>query len=393
MRLAILGGSFDPVHLGHLFLAQEVLSSLHYDRLVFVPAYRSPFKLAAKNMDRTASLRLEMLAASIAADPRLALDDCELKREGVSYTIDTVKDIIRRYSLTEKPGLVIGDDLTNEFLQWHESKNILELADIIIARRIHSNTPDCPFPHIPITNDIVDISSAQVRRLIAEGGAWHHLVPAEACTIIEENRLYTDTEGESYYGLIQKVEKAAREELDRKRFLHSRNAALLAYDLCQRFSVNPELGYLAGISHDLAKCLDDESLVRLAKFDGEGISKLEKEKPSLLHARCAAVLLKERFGVDNKDVLEAVALHTKASVNMCLLAKIVYIADKLEVSREKANPKLRAMCYTESDLDKLFYTVFNETVSHLRQQKIELFESTVNLIEELEGKCLEKSKI
>jgi nicotinate-nucleotide adenylyltransferase len=384
MRLAILGGSFNPIHLGHLFLADEVLFSLRYDRLVFVPAYRSPFKLAAKDMDRTAGIRLDMLAASIAADPRFAVDDCEIKRGGVSHTIDTLKDIIRRYPLTGKPGLIIGDDLAGEFSQWHKSEEILALADIIIARRIHSNAPPCSFPHKPVTNEVIDISSAQIRRLIAEGKPWHYLVPAPAGAIIEENLLYTDKE-ESYYGIIIRIEKAAREELDKKRFLHSRNTALLAYDLCRRFGVNPELGYLAGLSHDLAKPLDEESLVKLAEFDGESISKLEKEKPSLLHGRSAAILLRDCFGVENKDVLEAVALHTKAGVNMCLLAKIVYIADKVEVSREKAAPELRALCYTENNLDKLFYAVFNEAVSVLRRQNMELDESTINLLGEIKG--------
>jgi nicotinate-nucleotide adenylyltransferase len=383
MRLIILGGSFNPVHLGHLFLAEEVLSSLHYDRIVFVPAYRSPFKLAAKDMEDTAAYRLEMLSASLAGDPRLAIDDCEIRRGGVSYTSDTLKDIISRYSPAGKPGLVIGDDLADEFPQWHKSDEILELADIIIARRVHSGEFNCPYPHTLIKNEAIDISSAQVRSLIEEGKAWHYLVPVATRTIIEEKRLYMREEGESFYGTILRVEQAVREELGHKRFLHSRNTALLAWDLCHRFSVNPELGYLAGMGHDLAKSLDAESLLKLAKSDGGGISKLHKEKPTLLHGRSAAVLLRERFGINNEDVLEAVALHTEGGVKMGTLAKIIYIADKVEVSREKADPALRAMCYAENDLDRIFYAVLGETVSWLRSRQIDLSENTMGLLKKI----------
>jgi nicotinate-nucleotide adenylyltransferase len=386
VRLAILGGSFNPVHLGHLFLADAVLSALHYDRVVMIPAYRSPFKLAAPNMESTAGDRLEMLAASIAGDPRLALDNCEIKREGVSYTVDTLKDIIRRYGPAGKPGLIIGDDLAADFPQWHHSGEIIELADIIIARRLHSGEIQCPYPNTQITNEVMEISSAMVRERIEAGKAWRYLVPAGARAIIEERRLYGfygAADGESGAETILRIENAARKNLSPERFLHSRNTALLAWDLCRRFTLDPALGYLAGIAHDLGKSMEEETLLKLAKSDGRGISKLEKKKPALLHGRAAAVLLRERFDVHNGDVLEAVALHTGGAADMGPLAKVIYIADKLEVSREKADPVLRSMCYANESLDRIFFAVLDQTVSWLRSKKLELSEETFRLLEKM----------
>jgi len=132
VRLAILGGSFNPIHLGHLFLADAVLTELRYDRVVMVPAYVSPFKPTAVGMEDSAQNRLEMIAASITADTRLSVDACEIRREGVSYTVDTVADIIQRYSPDGKPGLIIGDDIAGEFPQWYKSDEILSMADIIL---------------------------------------------------------------------------------------------------------------------------------------------------------------------------------------------------------------------------------------------------------------------
>ena len=90
MKLGILGGSFNPVHFGHLFLADKALSALGLDRVVMIPAYRSPFKLAAEGMENSAADRLDMLAAAVEGDSRLAIDCCEIRREGISYTVDTL---------------------------------------------------------------------------------------------------------------------------------------------------------------------------------------------------------------------------------------------------------------------------------------------------------------
>jgi nicotinate-nucleotide adenylyltransferase len=391
MRLAILGGSFNPIHMGHLFLADAVLSSLGYDRVVLVPAYRSPFKLAARNMESTAGDRLEMTAASIAGESRFAIDDCEIRREGVSYTVDTVKDIIRRYRPDGKPGLIIGDDLAADFPAWRDSSAILEMADIIIARRVHSAEIHCPYPNTQIANEVMEISSAMVRERIAAGGAWRFLVPRAAGLIIEDRKLYglpaaiPSAAGEVPKTLIIRIEDAVRESLPQDRFLHSRNTALLAVDLCRRFNLDPALGYLAGIAHDMGKTLDSETLLKLAETDGRGIEKLEKDKPSLLHGRAAAALLKERFGVHNREVLEAVALHTGGGPDMGLLARVIYIADKLEVSREKAGPALRDLCRSEAELDTIFFAVLENTVSWLHSKKIDLSAETFRLLEKMKG--------
>jgi len=400
MRLAILGGSFNPIHLGHLFLADTVLTALHYDRVVFVPAFRSPFKLAAAGMEDNARDRLEMIAASIAGDPRMTVDACEIRRGGVSYTVDTVADIIRRYAPDGKPGFIIGDDLAADFSQWHKSDEILAMADVIIARRVHASAASAAKPSYPctqITNDVIEIASAAVREKIAAGAAWRYLVPPAARTIIEERGLYglaAGTDGAASPGiltqsLILRVETAVRETQSLERFLHSRNTALLSWDLCRRLptlKLDPRMGYLAGIAHDMAKPLSDKELLRLAKSNGMRISRLEKEKPSLLHGRVSAVLLKQLFNVHNEAVLEAAALHTSGGKNMGPLAKVVYIADKMEFSREKVEPAVRKVVYGSNDIDQIFTLALEQTVSWLRAKKYKLSEETEHLLDVLDKK-------
>lgn len=389
MKLGVLGGSFNPVHLGHLFLADKAISALQLDRIILIPAYRSPFKLDAKDMETSAEDRLQMLAAAVCADSRIAIDDCEIRREGVSYTVDTLEDIIARYLPDGKLSLVIGDDLAGDFLNWKDSKKILRLADIVIARRTNTGKINYPFPHKILDNEVINISSQAVRQKIEEKSGWRSLVPSKVRAVIEDKRLYGfcgDKRRDETVSsaLIMNIEEEARGAISAARFLHSRNTALLSHDLCLRFGLDPMAGYLAGIAHDLCKQLDSKKILKLVKSDGMEISALEKDKPNLLHGRAAAVLLEERFSIHNKDILEAVAVHTSGSENMGLLAKVIYIADKAEVSRN-IDPALRKMCY-EENLDNIFYAVLRKTVSKLQSRKMDLSEGTLKLLEKTKGK-------
>jgi nicotinate-nucleotide adenylyltransferase len=404
VRLAILGGSFNPVHRGHLFLVNTVLSTQKYDRVVMIPAYRSPFKPASQDMETGANDRLQMLAASVSGDYRIAIDDCEIRREGISYTINTLEDIKTRYMPEGKPALIIGDDLAGEFLKWKQSEKILKAADIIIARRLDAALREIRFPHTFINNDVMNISSQMIRQRIKEGGDWRSLVPAGAISVIEDRRLYgltavnqkqtsesqdsgslpPDAAGNPTMKIILRIEEEARETLSVERFLHSRNTALLAYDLCRRFGLDPVLGYLAGIAHDLAKQTDNKQILKLVKSDGMEITRLEEDRPNLLHGRAAAVLLRERFCINNKDVLEAVAFHTSGSGDMGPLAKIIYIADKAEVSRN-IEPALRKMCNND-DLDTILFAVLEKMIIKLQSKKLDLSEGTLKLLEKMKGK-------
>ncbi|GHV60393.1 nicotinate-nucleotide adenylyltransferase [Spirochaetia bacterium] len=407
MRLAILGGSFNPVHIGHLFLADAVLTAFGYDRIILIPAFKSPFKQGASGgspLDR-----LDMLAAAIPGDPRLGIDDCEIKREGVSYTIDTIADITRRYRPEGKPGLILGDDLAREFPKWKSADEIAEQADVIIARRLLSGDGVYPYPNRQLQNEVMEVSSALVRERIGEGKNWRCLVPLGTRTIIEDRRLYglPATEGDCgekpagagggkaaiTQALIVEMEEAARGKLNSARFHHSRNTALLAADLCRHFGLESKAGYLAGIIHDMGKPLGEEELLHLAKADGGEISKLERKKPGLLHGRAGAVMLKERYGIRSQEVLDAVKYHTTGNAAMGPLAKVLYIADKIEVSRERIDPALRNFSAhegTEQGLDRLFGTVLNETVAWLRSREMDISEGTLRLLELIEKRGLRR---
>ena len=402
MKLAILGGSFNPVHIGHLFLADAVLAA-GYDRIILVPAFQSPFKIGAEGA--SPADRMEMLAASISGDPRLTVDDCEIRREGVSYTIDTIKDLIARYRPEGKPGLVLGDDLASTFYKWRNPDEIAELADIIIARRLAEpqkageeypcngelpaageGTETFRYPYRALENETINVSSRQVREKISKNEAWRYLVPSGARYLIEDHALYgfsASSGGEAadggLTGTIVRIENYVRSTVNSYRFVHSRNTALLSWDLCRRFGLDPQKGYLEGIAHDMCKELGSDELIRLAHRDGGSILKLEHKKPGLLHGRAAAVLLRKKYGIADKDILEAMRYHTTGGREMCSLAKVVYIADKIEVSRTGVDRTLRELSRT-ADLDTLFLAVLYNTVSYLRSREMDISYGTKKLL-------------
>jgi nicotinate-nucleotide adenylyltransferase len=347
-----------------------------------------------------------MILASITADPRIGVDDTELDRKGVSFTVDTVAEIIERYRPDGKPGLVIGDDLAAEFHKWKRADELAEKTGIIVARRMAA-APDFRYPHTTLRNGIMPVSSAMIRERIAResaGSAWRSLVPPGARRIIEERGLYglfragtaghipaeadggqtpdggcAPDGGRVPGALLSAVEEAARAALKRSRFLHSRNTALMAFDLARRYGLDPGAAYLAGIAHDLGKSLETAELLALAERDGGGFSALERKNPALLHGRAAAVLLRERFGIHNKDVLEAVAAHTTGSRDMGPLAMAVFIADKIEYSRGKAAARLRERLGGKETLTELFFAVLEENIRYLKSERLDVAEETLAL--------------
>jgi nicotinate-nucleotide adenylyltransferase len=227
----------------------------------------------------------------------------------------------------------------------------------------------------------MNVSSGLVRNKISANENWRYLVPAGARCLIEDRGLYgfpkPEEDGITLEQLVG-IENAVRNALKPSRFLHSRTTALLARDLCLRYGLNPRAGYLAGICHDMCKSMAADELMELAKADGEGLSVFEQEKPSLVHGRAAAVLLKDRYGIQSRDILEAVKYHVTGCAAMGPLAKVLYIADKIEVSRDYVDPSLREM---DTDLDGLFAIVLRHTTDWLTSQQLAIAPETRELLE------------
>lgn len=187
MRILLFGGSFNPVHWGHLILAEEVREEFGYDRVLFIPAAQAPHKAEAQ--DPGAGLRLELLRIACAGNPAFGVDDWELRRPGPSYTIDTLRGLPGRYAYEGLPGLVLGDDLAAGFGQWREPDAVASLAELILARRLGTD-PGLAWPHRRASNRLIPLSSSEIRQRLAEGLSVRYLLPPGVESVIREKGLY-----------------------------------------------------------------------------------------------------------------------------------------------------------------------------------------------------------
>lgn len=182
-RTGLFGGSFDPIHVGHLILAREAREQLGLDRVVFIPARISPHKLSRD--PAPGALRLAMVRAAIAGEEGFECDDCELRREGPSYTVDTVRELRARWP-GEEFFYFIGEDNLPALETWREIGELRRAVQFVVLDR-DAGGPGGEFPRVCRQ---VDVSSTEVRNRVARGASIRYLLPEAACEIISRNGLY-----------------------------------------------------------------------------------------------------------------------------------------------------------------------------------------------------------
>jgi nicotinate-nucleotide adenylyltransferase len=222
----MLGGSFNPPHVGHLVLADEVIHQLGYTKVIFVPARVRPLKVMAHGAHD--SDRIAMTKIAIAGNPAFCLDTCEMEREGPSYTYDTIVELTKKYQseLEGKIGLIMGEDLIESFGEWFKHNELAQIADIILARRVRTDARrvrtdarrvrtdarrvrtdarrvrtdarrvrtdvSCSFayPHIALQNAALAVSSTEIRDRIQQGLSWRYLAGEAVYGYIRDTKLY-----------------------------------------------------------------------------------------------------------------------------------------------------------------------------------------------------------
>jgi len=189
MKIGLFGGSFDPVHLGHLLVAQAAIEELGLDRLFFIPAAQSPLKPEIK--PTAASIRLQLLRLALAGKVDCEIDEQEIRRGGISYTIETLRDYARRFPKAELFYL-IGADHMAHLSEWRAPAELARLAEFIMMPRPgepSANFP-APFRGRKLKGFPLGISSLEIRARVKEGLPIDHLVPPPVAEAIRDNRLY-----------------------------------------------------------------------------------------------------------------------------------------------------------------------------------------------------------
>ena len=191
-RIGIFGGSFDPPHIGHLVIAEMARRSLDLDVVYFVPAYQPPHKEGSH--PSTARDRLAMTRLSIYGNSKLKVSDLELRRKGISYTVDTVKAFRRRFPASEL-FLIIGSDSLRQFHSWKSPGEILAEASLLVYRRPHSGRTNARLRSTNVSfikGPQMEISSSDIRKRIQQGKLIRYLVRDNVLSFIQRKNLYSD---------------------------------------------------------------------------------------------------------------------------------------------------------------------------------------------------------
>lgn len=183
MRIGILGGSFDPVHYGHLVLAREAAEQSELDLVLFIPANLSPHKTGTN--PATAEDRMQMVQLAIEGEKGFAASGIELQRPAPSYTVDTLQELKNTHPQDELV-LLIGSDQAAKFDTWHKPDEIRRLARIVVLRRAGGSSGH----QWPVVGKLVDISSSDIRARVAAEKSIHRLTPDSVCDYIRTHRLY-----------------------------------------------------------------------------------------------------------------------------------------------------------------------------------------------------------
>ena len=376
-RIGIYGGTFNPPHIGHIQAAKQAVKTLQLDKLLLIPDRVAPHKEIPDNSPSPWQ-RLDMLRIAAGQDPALEVSDIELNREGPSYTYETVAQLKECYPQAELV-VLMGTDMFLSFPSWRCPQKILAGAALAVAyrgdrqerqevARMQRQLESQGAKVYLLENQVTEISSTQLRRMLAFGCADSFLSPGVGA-YIRQNELY-DT-GADWKNLpMEQLEQVVRRLLKPNRVAHVLGCRDTAVELAQRWGADPVDAARAGLLHDITKALDGPLQLTLCQAYGKMLDDFSRKYPKTLHAFTGSLVAGRIFG-ENDAVVEAIACHTTGKADMNLLETILYVADYMEPNRDFPGvERLRQAAF--QDIQAALKLGLEMTLEHLKNQGSEV---------------------
>ena len=384
-KIGVYGGSFNPPHLGHKLAVEEMCRILGLDRVFLIPASEPPHKTLAAGSPAPEA-RLNMLRLMFQGVDRVEINDLELRREGPSYTADTIRALHHRYP-EEQLYLLMGTDMFLSFPHWYQPEEICRYAKLVVVHRDADDAgrtsalravtetlrKQCGADVTILNNRVFAASSTEVRRMLRFRCAESYLDP-RVLAYIQENQLYGV--GDDWTHLpFERLRQASLSLHDPKRVPHVIGCCETCTHLARRWGADVALASRAGILHDVTKALGKSAQLLLCEKYGIMTNAFERDNYKLLHSRTGAAVAKHIFG-ESDAVCDAIYWHTTGKARMSLLEKILYIADYMEPNRDFDGVEtLRKL--VEEDLDAALLCGFEMSIALLESESKALDRYTV----------------
>ncbi|MBQ2941790.1 MAG: nicotinate-nucleotide adenylyltransferase [Clostridia bacterium] len=352
-KIALFGGSFDPIHKGHIEIAKEAVKALCLDEVIFIPSGISPHKagLTASNEDR-----YNMVCLALENEEKLSVSDFEIKKETKCYSFETVKEFKKLYPSCELY-FIIGDDQYEKFTTWYKWEELLKMCRFVVFTRGGAEIKP-PFTEIKIPP--IGISSTEIREKIKNGEDVGAKVNEKVLSYIKEKGLYKESLSE----IIKKLKGTLKES----RFRHTLGVADTAVALAKHYGADTDKAYLAGLLHDSAKNFTDDELFALCDKYNIPLSEDDRKAPPIIHSYVGAAIAEVEYGIEDKEILDAIYYHTTGSEDMSLLSKIIFVSDMTEPGRKDfpGLSEIRRLMY--EDIDKALVASMDATISYAKMK-------------------------
>lgn len=374
-KIGILGGTFDPIHNGHIMIAKAAMNEYELSELIIMPTGKSYMKT-----DVTDSyLRMQMVKLAIQAEEKFVASDLEIKREGNTYTAETIA-----YFKKNKPEadiyFIMGTDSLFSIERWWHVQEIFDHCTILCASRntIQTKEQEAKAEELRekfhakiffIHCDMLDVSSTEIREFrkkYPNKSVDTLEIPKAVAAFILKYDLYSEK--------TDHILALLKDDLKPKRFRHTIGVVDTAIKLAEVWGCNLEKARIAALLHDCAKYVDEESKRAICAKYGVAVREVELANTELLHAKAGALLAYEKYGVKDTEILSAIFYHTTGKPDMSLLEKIIFISDYIEPNRKHSAklPFYRELAM--KDIDKVTAMILKDTIQFLNSGKKNLGE-------------------
>lgn len=378
-RIAILGGTFNPVHYGHLLIAQSVYLTNQFDEIWLMPAGNPPFKPE----DRVNNAeRLYMTHLAVRKVPYLKVSTVECESRDTSYTYKTLEKLNSKYPEYEF-WWIIGYDNLFSIESWYEADKLLSNGKFVVVRRVIDEIGQARekleqlqerynLKTMVVDNPIIQISSTMIRDRVKNKQPIDFLLPRKVASYIQKNELYSlekqeeAIEDADYPQLSQRIRKDLRKVLTPSRYMHTLGVEAMAIELGEKHKISTERLAIAALMHDYAKCMSAETKKKLCRKYDIAISPLEEKNLDLLHAKLGSYIAQDRYDIQDFEILDAIYYHTTGKPAMTDFAKIIYIADAIEPGRGNMEYLETARKMAVESLDKTMHYLLKESLDFLK---------------------------
>lgn len=368
-RIGIMGGTFNPIHAAHIEMALRARESAQLDQVLVLPSGNPPHKTGIV----PAEDRWRMVCAACATQRGLTPSRVELNREGVIYTVDTLSILRESYPRAELY-YIIGSDTLMELRNWRQYEKVLTMCTFLVCPRATAYSPAelaaerarltaMGGSFMNVRMDVMNVSSTDIRESL-ESRAATPLLPLpvrEYCNLV------------GLYGLEARIPEARAwlpalfRALTNKRFAHSLAVAYTARHLARAHGLDARQAEIAGLLHDCAKCLPIRDMQRIADANRVTDDPTMRETDRLLHALVGVCVARDEYGMDDPEVLSAIANHTTGAPGMAQLDMTVFLADKIEPTRPSYPELDRVRMLAEFSLEKAVIASIESTVNYVKK--------------------------